>query len=80
MEPLVHGDYPICMKKNASARIPTFTNRESKQVKGSYDFIGVIFYNNINVTDNPNALRRKPRDYIADMAAQLICMYFVMFK
>ena len=69
MEPLLHGDYPISMKKNAGARIPTFTKRESKQVKGSYDFIGVIHYTNMNVTDHPATLKDKLRDYSADMAA-----------
>ena len=53
MEPLLHGDYPISLKKNVGARIPTFTNRESKLVKGSYDFIGVIHYTNVIVTYNP---------------------------
>ncbi|KAG5080174.1 hypothetical protein JHK86_004239 [Glycine max] len=72
VEPLVHGDYPISMKTNAGARIPAFTNRESEQVKGSYGFIGIIHYNNANVTDNPNALKTELRDFNADMAAQLI--------
>ena len=76
----MHGDYPISMRTNAGARVPTFTNRESEQVKGSYDFIGVIHYNNVNVTDNPNALKRKLRDHDADMAAELICTYFVTLK
>nr|XP_029146968.1 hydroxyisourate hydrolase-like [Arachis hypogaea] len=69
--PLVHGDYPISMKTNAGARIPTFSDRESAQLKGSCDFIGMIFYNNLNVTDNSVALKRNLRDYGADMAAQL---------
>ncbi|KAH1214579.1 Hydroxyisourate hydrolase [Glycine max] len=72
IEPLVHGDYPISMKKNAGARIPTFTTRESEQLKGSSDFIGVIYYNNVNVTDNPDALKTPLRDILADMAASLI--------
>ncbi|MED6155516.1 glycosyl hydrolase 1 [Stylosanthes scabra] len=72
LEPLVYGDYPISMKTNAGARIPTFSDRESEQLKGSCDFIGVIFYNNINVTDNSIALRRNLRDFDTDMAAQLI--------
>ncbi|XP_028186489.1 hydroxyisourate hydrolase-like [Glycine soja] len=74
VEPLVHGDYPISMKTNAGARIPAFTNRESEQVKGSYGFIGIIHYNNANVTDNPNALKTELRDFNADMAAQLILL------
>ncbi|XP_027365303.1 hydroxyisourate hydrolase-like [Abrus precatorius] len=72
MDPLVHGDYPISMKENAGARIPSFTDRESEQVKGSYDFIGVIFYNSVNVTDNPDALKTRPRDFSLDMAVQII--------
>ncbi|CAJ2629131.1 unnamed protein product [Trifolium pratense] len=72
MEPLLYGDYPISMKKNVGARIPTFTNWESKQVKGSYDFIGVIHYMNINVSDNYGALNIKLRDFHADMAVNLI--------
>ncbi|MED6155529.1 glycosyl hydrolase 1 [Stylosanthes scabra] len=72
MEPLLHGDYPISMKKNAGARIPTFTNRESELVKGSYDFIGVIHYFNINISDDSGTLKNKLRDYTADMAAKQI--------
>ncbi|XLT84248.1 hypothetical protein HN873_006001 [Arachis hypogaea] len=60
------------MKTNAGARIPTFSDRESAQLKGSCDFIGMIFYNNLNVTDNSVALKRNLRDYGTDMAAQLI--------
>ncbi|XP_052107320.1 hydroxyisourate hydrolase isoform X3 [Arachis duranensis] len=70
--PLVHGDYPISMKTNAGSRIPTFSDRESAQLKGSCDFIGVIFYDNLNITDNSIALKRNLRDYDTDMAAQLI--------
>nr|KYP74195.1 Hydroxyisourate hydrolase [Cajanus cajan] len=79
MEPLLYGDYPISMKTNAGERIPAFTIRESEQVKGSYDFIGVIHYTNSNVTDNSDALEKQLRDYSADMAAK-ICKYFVKFK
>lgn len=80
MEPLLHGDYPISMKQNAGAKIPAFTGCESKQVKGSYDFIGIIHYARFNVSDNAGALNMKLRDLSADMAAQLIRMCFIMFK
>ncbi|XP_020204626.1 hydroxyisourate hydrolase isoform X1 [Cajanus cajan] len=72
MEPLLYGDYPISMKTNAGERIPAFTIRESEQVKGSYDFIGVIHYTNSNVTDNSDALEKQLRDYSADMAAKIL--------
>lgn len=80
MEPLVHGDYPISMKKNAGARIPAFTTRESKQVKGSSDFIGIIHYTSINVTDNSDSLKTNLRDLFADMAVQLVGKYFIILK
>ncbi|WVY98828.1 hypothetical protein V8G54_030987 [Vigna mungo] len=75
MEPLQYGDYPISMKTNAGVRIPAFTTRESEQVKGSFDFIGVIHYTNVNITDNSDTLKNQLRDYNADMAAK-ICKYF----
>jgi beta-glucosidase len=79
MEPLIHGDYPKIMKANAGARIPAFTSRESEQVKGSYDFIGINHYTKLNVTDNSDALKTKLRDFGADSAAKLLGMC-CMFK
>lgn len=76
LEPLVYGDYPNIMKTNAGSRIPIFTSRESRQVKGSCDFIGVIHYAVMNVTDNTDTLKREIRDYSADMAASIICRFF----
>jgi beta-glucosidase len=61
------------MKENAGARIPAFTSRESEQVKGSYDFIGIIQYSKFNVSDNSDALKTELRDFGADTAAKL-CM------
>jgi beta-glucosidase len=40
----MYGDYPDVMKRNAGTRLPTFTNLESNQVKGSFDFLGVNYY------------------------------------
>jgi len=76
MEPLQYGDYPISMKKNAGVRIPAFTTRESEQLKGSFDFIGVIHYTSVNITDNSDVLKNQLRDYAADWAA-MICKYFI---
>ncbi|RYQ81011.1 hypothetical protein Ahy_Scaffold1g107030 isoform D [Arachis hypogaea] len=56
------------MKKIAGERIPTFTDRESKLVKGSYGFIGLIHYTNINITYNSLVLESNLRDFSADMA------------
>ncbi|CAL5208890.1 unnamed protein product [Lathyrus oleraceus] len=74
MEPLLHGDYPNLMKENAGSRIPAFTVRESEQVKGSYDFIGIIHYSKFNVTDNSDALNTTLRDFNADSGARLLAV------
>lgn len=60
------------MKKNADSRIPSFTPTQSKQVKGSYDFIGVNHYITMFVRDDPDSLKIDQRDYLGDMAAKLI--------
>ncbi|XP_058766265.1 hydroxyisourate hydrolase-like isoform X1 [Vicia villosa] len=78
MEPLLHGDYPNLMKENAGARIPAFTTRESEQVKGSYDFIGIIHYSEFNVSDNSSALKTALRDFIADTGANLLAVQDIL--
>ncbi|KAL1168345.1 hypothetical protein V6Z11_A05G076600 [Gossypium hirsutum] len=72
MHPLVYGDYPRSMKENAGSRLPAFTSSESKQVKGSFDFIGLNFYNAMSVKDQPSSLEMEHRDPAADMAIELI--------
>ncbi|KAK9281307.1 hypothetical protein L1049_004205 [Liquidambar formosana] len=74
MEPLLFGDYPNIMKKNAGSRIPAFTSDESKMVKGSFDFLGLNHYNTLNIKDNPSSLKMDHRDLAGDMAAELIFM------
>ncbi|XP_073113874.1 beta-glucosidase 22 isoform X1 [Elaeis guineensis] len=67
MNPLVFGDYPEVMKKNAGSRLPLFTKNQSRQVKGSFDFIGLNHYFSEYVKDNSNGSRTGPRDFNADM-------------
>ncbi|KAI3507727.1 hypothetical protein L1887_22718 [Cichorium endivia] len=68
MNPLVNGDYPEIVKKNAGNRIPTFTKLESKRIKDSFDFLGINHYQTVYVKDNPNSLKSDTRDIVADMA------------
>lgn len=44
MKPLVSGKYPSIMRKLVKQRLPTFTEKEKKLVKGSFDFIGINYY------------------------------------
>lgn len=68
------GDYPEVMKRNVGSRLPSFTNDESKLVKGSLDFIGIIYYADATIKDNPDSLKMQLRDFSADVAASLISM------
>ncbi|KAM7521479.1 hypothetical protein LguiA_011381 [Lonicera macranthoides] len=72
LNPLVFGDYPDIVKKNAGTRIPVFTRLESKQVKGSFDFLGVNHYNTLHIKDKSSSLEMETRDFIADMGAEII--------
>ena len=60
------------MKEIVGSRLPAFTNHESKQVKGSVDFIGVIHYYGLYAKDNSNSLKMEYRDYNMDAAVELI--------
>ncbi|XP_074368440.1 beta-glucosidase 22-like isoform X2 [Apium graveolens] len=71
LDPLVNGDYPEIMKKNAETRIPTFTKLESRKVKGSFDFLGLNHYSTAQVKDMSISLQTDGRDFFADMAVMI---------
>ncbi|GLJ16647.1 hypothetical protein SUGI_0285720 [Cryptomeria japonica] len=58
MDPLVYGEYPATMRALVGNRLPRFTKKQSRLVKGSYDYIGVNYYTamyalNDNSTPDP---------------------------
>lgn len=65
---LVFGDYPDIMKKRAGMRVPSFTKDESKQIKNSFDFIGINHYVTKYAKNSPKKLNMDNRDYDTDMA------------
>ncbi|XP_024024270.1 beta-glucosidase 11 isoform X2 [Morus notabilis] len=71
LNPLVFGDYPDLMKKNAGSRIPAFTVQESKSVRSSFDFLGLNYYRGMHVNNVPNTLTWENRDAVADVRIQL---------
>ncbi|XP_050203980.1 beta-glucosidase 11-like [Mercurialis annua] len=71
MNPLVFGDYPETVKRNAGSRIPSFSNYESEQVKGSFDFVGVNYYSTVTIKDNSDVLKSEHRDFMDDMAIEM---------
>ncbi|KAH9619538.1 hypothetical protein KSS87_014651 [Heliosperma pusillum] len=72
MEPLMYGDYPAIMKKNAGSKLPVFTRSETELLKESFDFIGLNYYTVIRVKDSSASLTKKTRDYLADQATTWI--------
>lgn len=44
MDPLTQGDYPFVMRALVGDRLPLFTAKQSKMIKGSFDFIGINYY------------------------------------
>ncbi|CAN0862156.1 Beta-glucosidase 24 [Linum grandiflorum] len=52
-EPIVRGDYPKSMRTLVGNRLPTFTAEESKQLKGSIDFLGLNYYTTFYARDIP---------------------------
>ncbi|KAJ4968327.1 hypothetical protein NE237_015028 [Protea cynaroides] len=68
MDPLMFGDYPEIVKKNAGSRIPSFTPSQSRQVQGSADYFGLNHYATKYVQDDPDKLNKHQRDFFGDMA------------
>lgn len=66
MEPLVRGEYPLSMRRLVKDRLPVFTEREKKMVKGSFDFIGVNYYTSSYVKNIPINPQAEPVSYLAD--------------
>ncbi|XP_022854687.1 beta-glucosidase 11-like [Olea europaea var. sylvestris] len=72
VDPVIFGDYPDIVKKNVGKRLPAFTEYESKQIKGSVDFIGVNHYTTVHIKDKPSILKMNNRDFYDDMAVKII--------
>lgn len=52
-EPLIFGDYPKCMRDLVKERLPTFSEREKKMIKGTMDFIGINCYTSTYAANAP---------------------------
>ncbi|KAL3717602.1 hypothetical protein ACJRO7_009097 [Eucalyptus globulus] len=72
VHPLIYGDYPRAMKQNVGSRLPAFTPLELIQVKGSADFLGLIYYTSITIEDKSSSLEEEPRDFNQDMGVEFI--------
>ncbi|KAF7824488.1 vicianin hydrolase-like [Senna tora] len=68
-DPIVYGDYPESMKSLVGDRLPKLTKAESKDVKGSYDFVTVNYYT-ANYAENA-PLEAVNKSFSSDIQATL---------
>jgi len=71
MDPLTSGKYPDSMRSLVGARLPRFTHEESKELKGSFDFLGLNYYSTHFAINNPNPRNPVKTDYGLDVRANL---------
>ncbi|KAL5705678.1 beta-glucosidase [Ranunculus cassubicifolius] len=71
LDPLIYGRYPTVMRKIVGSRLPKFTANDLKQIRGSFDFIGINYYCVINVQDLPRTSDAYGSDYLRDISAKL---------
>ncbi|KAI5322960.1 hypothetical protein L3X38_032032 [Prunus dulcis] len=53
VEPLTSGDYPQSMRSLVGSRLPKFTKEQSKLLIGSFDFLGLNYYDGYYASDAP---------------------------
>ncbi|CAA6663448.1 unnamed protein product [Spirodela intermedia] len=78
LDPLVFGDYPKSMKKIVGSKIPSITDSQSKQLKGSIDFIAINYYSSLYVSNDPTP-KRGLQDFNGDTSA-LFQSYLLYLK
>lgn len=70
MEPLTTGKYPKSMRSLVGKRLPNFSKKQARLLKGSFDFLGLNYYTS-NYAINAPQLRNDRRSYNTDSHANL---------
>eukprot|EP00486_Rosalina_sp_Unknown_P001744 CAMPEP_0201569066 /NCGR_PEP_ID=MMETSP0190_2-20130828/10541_1 /ASSEMBLY_ACC=CAM_ASM_000263 /TAXON_ID=37353 /ORGANISM="Rosalina sp." /LENGTH=503 /DNA_ID=CAMNT_0047990979 /DNA_START=33 /DNA_END=1547 /DNA_ORIENTATION=+ len=65
-DPIWFGDYPQIMKDYIGDRLPTFTNQQKQDLKGSHDFFGLNHYTTAWVQDDQGAANASVPDWNTD--------------
>ena len=60
------GDYPAVMRQRAGDRLPTFTEEQKADLKGSVDFLGINTYSSSLVTNRDS----QPGGYFDDLGTK----------
>ncbi|CAL5192724.1 unnamed protein product [Lathyrus oleraceus] len=65
LDPVFHGDYPKIMKELVGNRLPEFTKKEKRMLKGSTNFIGINYYTSHFARHEPNITKIMTDNYDA---------------
>uniref|UniRef100_A0A0D9X2C9 Uncharacterized protein n=1 Tax=Leersia perrieri TaxID=77586 RepID=A0A0D9X2C9_9ORYZ len=65
LDPIIYGRYPYSMLEIVKDRMPTFSDEESRMVKGSIDYVGINHYTSFYMKD-PGAWNLTPVSYQDD--------------
>ncbi|CAL0304191.1 unnamed protein product [Lupinus luteus] len=60
MKPLTKGKYPKSMRSMVGNRLPKFSKKEVKQLKGSFDFLGLNYYSSFYAAYAPHLGGARP--------------------
>ncbi|XP_027355483.1 cyanogenic beta-glucosidase-like isoform X2 [Abrus precatorius] len=60
MDPLTKGEYPKSMQSLVGNRLPKFSKEEAKQLKGSFDFLGLNYYSSSYAAYAPHQHGARP--------------------
>ncbi|KAK7262562.1 hypothetical protein RJT34_30136 [Clitoria ternatea] len=60
MDPLTKGKYPKSMRSMVGNRLPEFSKEEAKQLKGSFDFLGLNYYSSFYAANAPHQNGGRP--------------------
>ncbi|GLJ32787.1 hypothetical protein SUGI_0660180 [Cryptomeria japonica] len=72
MDPLTRGEYPTTMRAILGARLPRFTEEQSKLVKGSFDFLGINYYTGMYAIDDSSIQNPLNNNFTQDARATLV--------
>jgi len=73
MDPLTKGEYPTSMRHLVGNRLPRFSKEEAKQLKGSFDFLGLNHYSTFYAANAPDLRGSKPsllKDSLANVTSK----------
>ncbi|KAG4967165.1 hypothetical protein JHK82_032881 [Glycine max] len=60
MDPLTKGEYPKTMRSMLGNRLPEFSKEEARQLKGSFDFLGLNYYSSFYAAHAPHQRGARP--------------------